>query len=365
MDAESKKNLPQWTRMPAELLIPDPQIAEYIATAHDHIANGLKSEDGELVPQYGLLSLKAQMVPVLAYGSDHLKGQYPNSFNEGQSIFISDRLAKSIAIEEASSQGERKGIVPLVLLHEMHVIMNHGNRMKDFPDNVAQIATEASAYSKLKMGFPEMKWAQCVERDIPASTLPESSIKRYSRMAEETIAREILAECQRVCPAEQAAPSDATLKKALGAMGFKPELCAHPTCKDPGAIGRALASDQREQISRAVADKPTLLHMAAGMGDAAAVEALLPISDAEARDGSGRTALRIAAEAGAEQAVRLLIPASNLSAVGRDGVSAAEAARGQGHSRIAELIEERAVSQAIANRGEQGLEQKRGPSRRL
>ena len=135
-------------------------------------------------------------------------------------------------------------------MHIMHVVMNHGARLGGFPEEVARIAEEASVYAKLKIAFPEIEWAPCVESAIPASGLGRGALLRCAGMLEDSIAAEIMGACGRL-PRGRTAPSDNALRKGLQSLGFLPIRCSHPTCRDPAAILTALAADERAVLLEA------------------------------------------------------------------------------------------------------------------
>ncbi len=66
----------------------------------------------------------------------------------------------------------------------------------------------------------------------------------------------------------------------------------------------------------------TALHIAASRGEPESVELLAPLSDLDARDGDRLTALMVAARGGDARAIKALLPGSDLAAADRDGETA-------------------------------------------
>lgn len=154
----------------------------------DTVANGY------VVPRFGLLTLKARRTPMYCYGHEELKKRFPKSYNDGFHIFLSDDFMRTLVEEEDRSNGEREGIIPLVLHHLTHMIMNHGNRFSAFPQEIAAIGADISVYAKLKKAYPDMKWVASLEKEFSAHKLSDTELSKYAKMAEETIIRELLQE---------------------------------------------------------------------------------------------------------------------------------------------------------------------------
>jgi predicted metal-dependent peptidase len=163
---------------------------------------------GVVMPRFGLLGMKARRTPMYCYAHPELKERFPKSFNDGKHIFVSDDYMRVLmAAEDREHQAfvalERKdrkatqgrnpkeGMVPLLLHHLMHMVMNHHNRFKGFPPEIASIGADISVYSKLKLAFPQLEWVPELEEAFPASKLTLADLKKYSKAAEETILREV------------------------------------------------------------------------------------------------------------------------------------------------------------------------------
>lgn len=226
--------------------------------ARQHIVDAMIYEDGQPCPKFGLLSQNAAQIQAFHYRAATINNGGLKSFDDGQSIFVSDDLIKTVnPLESKFDKGWIK-LLPLILLQEMRILMKHSTRLKTFasgsviPEDIAQIAGETSAYSKLRMGFPDLSWEPCIEQDIAASDLSDEALKRYSVMAEENIAHEILDACNSVSPITAAeGPSKAVLFAALRGMGMRPTLCTHIACRDSNLAELAKAEQQSPDIKRA------------------------------------------------------------------------------------------------------------------
>jgi predicted metal-dependent peptidase len=165
-------------------------------------------QQGIVMPRFGLLSMKARRTPMYCYAHPELKQLFANSFNDGKHIFVSDdymrelikaedRCYEDFLAEEKRDPAKMKkkqpkeGMVPLLLHHLMHMIMNHHKRFKGFPSDLASIGADISVYSKLKLAFPTMEWVPELDEAFPASKLSHEDLKKYAKLSEESIIREV------------------------------------------------------------------------------------------------------------------------------------------------------------------------------
>lgn len=164
--------------------------------------------EGLVLPRFGLLTMKARRSPMYCYAHPHLKQRFPKSFNDGKHVFVSDdymrmlidaeeRCYKEFIAEEKrdprgmKNKRPKEGMVPLLLHHCMHMIMNHHKRFKGFPGEFTAIGADISVYSKLRLAFPDMEWVPELNEAFPASTLTIDEMKKYAKLSEETIIREV------------------------------------------------------------------------------------------------------------------------------------------------------------------------------
>ena len=174
-------------------------------------------QKGLVLPRFGLLSMKARRTPMYCYGHPKLKERFPKSFNDGKHIFVSDdymrvlldaetRELKAFVAKEKAHPGSTKGrqpkegMVPLLLHHLLHMVMNHHRRFKGFPPEIAAIGADISVYSKLRLAFPDMEWLPELDEAFPASKLTQSDLKKYSKLSEDSIIREVAGRYRAVLP---------------------------------------------------------------------------------------------------------------------------------------------------------------------
>lgn len=152
--------------------------------------SGDKMESGFLVPRFGLLSLKMRNTPMYAYDHPALMKLSNTAFTDGVHIFFAADFLRQLNKEEDATKGMEQGAVPLALHELMHMLMNHTRRLTQFPKDVANEAEDQSINAKLQTGFPEIRWVPSL-REVGLA-FRQGDVERYAKMAEETIAREIL-----------------------------------------------------------------------------------------------------------------------------------------------------------------------------
>ena len=174
-------------------------------------------QNGLVLPRFGLLSMKARRTPMYCYGHPKLKERFPKSFNDGKHIFVSDdymrvlleaetRELKAFVAKEKANPGSTKGrqpkegLVPLLLHHLLHMVMNHHRRFKGFAPEIAAIGADISVYSKLRLAFPDMEWLPELNEAFPASKLTQSDLKKYAKLSEDSIIREVAGRYRAVLP---------------------------------------------------------------------------------------------------------------------------------------------------------------------
>jgi len=236
-----------------------PILQQYASAAKHHIASAQIVVSGNPVPKYGLLAQHAKAVEVWVYALPEMQATYPHSFVDGSSrIYVSSDLVGQV-ISEEPEVGD--GMVSLIMLHQMRLLMNHSMRIthlsdgRSIPEDVAQIAGETSAYCKLRMGFPELKWARCVCDEIAARSLPESMVDCFGRIAEEAIAWHIMETCSDVRTHMGMATGDAVvLLCALSFLDMEPAHCVHSACRDADFVAKAVGVSERSELLAATCD---------------------------------------------------------------------------------------------------------------
>ena len=152
--------------------------------------SGDKMESGYLVPRFGLLSLKMRNTPMYAYDHPALMKLSNTAFTDGVHVFIAADFLRQLNKESDATNGMEQGAEPLILHELMHMLMNHTRRLRQFPRDIANEAEDLSINAKLQMGFPEIKWVSSL-REVGLS-FKQGDQERYAKLAEETIARELM-----------------------------------------------------------------------------------------------------------------------------------------------------------------------------
>ena len=157
--------------------------------------SGDKMENGYLFPRFGLLSLKMRNTPMYAYDHPALMNISNTAFTDGVHVFISADFLNQLDKEEELANGMEQGATPLILHELMHMLMNHNRRLRQFPKDVANEAEDLSINAKLQMGFSEIKWVSSL-REVGLA-FRQGDVERYAKLAEETIARELIEKRQK------------------------------------------------------------------------------------------------------------------------------------------------------------------------
>lgn len=157
--------------------------------------SGSISIDGIIVPRFGVLSLKAATTPMYVYSHPALKKICSTGFTDGVHVFICVDFYKKLNDDVKRSKGENFGI-EMLLMHEiMHMMFNHTRRLRQFPHDIANKAEDLFINTKLQLGFPDMKWCDTL-KEIGLG-FKKGDTEKYPFLAEETIARELMAERQK------------------------------------------------------------------------------------------------------------------------------------------------------------------------
>lgn len=148
--------------------------------------------DGHLLPRYGVLSLILHTTPCYVYGHPRLKEMCRTAFTDGVHTFICDDFFRDLMDDVEDSNYTEYGIEPLILHELMHKMLNHVDRLKQFPKDLANKAADLSINTKLSAAFPEMEWCKSL-RETGLGFKPGDK-EKYIGLSEESIARELLSE---------------------------------------------------------------------------------------------------------------------------------------------------------------------------
>lgn len=145
---------------------------------------------GVPLPRFGVLSLLMQQTPVYCYNHPALRKICKTAFTDGIHVFICEDFYRRLEKDVTDSKGQEFGIEPLVMHELMHKLLNHTNRLRQFGPIIANKAEDLSINTKLQLGWPEMKWCKSLRET--GLGFKAGDIEKWSPLAEETIARELL-----------------------------------------------------------------------------------------------------------------------------------------------------------------------------
>lgn len=153
---------------------------------------GTKLENGIPIPRYGLLSLEAAITPVYVYDHPAFLKVTNTAFTDGVHVFVYAGFLRKLCEEENESKGTEYGAEPLLLHELMHKLLGHTHRLAQFPKDIANKAEDLVINSKLQLSFQQMKWTKTIS-ELGLGFKP-SEAEKYATMAEETIARQLMAD---------------------------------------------------------------------------------------------------------------------------------------------------------------------------
>lgn len=175
------------------LMAPD-DMAELLMDYRQYIiGERMDSESKKLTPRFGLLSLKGRSTPIYAYGHPALCERFPTSFSDGVHVYVNANFMRVLVEEEEASGGAVEGVVPLLLHSLSHLVLRHHKRFLGFPRRVADVGSDVAVNCKLRMAYPDMKWAPSLLAVSPGASMSRLKTERYAKLAEETIMHEIMA----------------------------------------------------------------------------------------------------------------------------------------------------------------------------
>lgn len=156
------------------------------------VMSGTKIEQGYVLPRYGLLSLKSANTPMYVYDHPALMKITNTAFTDGVHIFVCAKFLRKLVEEEEAAKGVENGCEPLIMHELMHMLLGHTQRLRQFPRDIANKATDLVINSKLQLGFPGMRWSKTISE--LGLGFKASEAEKYAPLAEETVARMLIAE---------------------------------------------------------------------------------------------------------------------------------------------------------------------------
>lgn len=180
----------QWDAFERTTLMAPDREAEIIQDCSAYI-RGDTVENGIVMPRYGLLTFRARRAPCYCYGHPEIKAKFPHGFNDGRHIFVSDDFVRELSAQEDASGGTKEGLIPYLLKHLTHMVMNHNRRLDRFHPEIAQMGADLWARAKLKLAYPDMDWVPLLEETIPGAGATPAQLIEIAKRAEESLAAEL------------------------------------------------------------------------------------------------------------------------------------------------------------------------------
>lgn len=177
--------------------------------------------DGMLMPRFGVLSLILRTTPTYVYGHPAFKKMCRTAFTDGVHVFICDEFYQKLLQDCQEAKGAEYGIEPLILHELMHKMFNHVQRLHQFPKQLANKAADLSINTKLRAGFPEIEWCKSL-RETGLGFNP-GDIEKYLPLAEESIARELMAEELKELQKKQQQKQQGQQGQGQGGQSGKPQ----------------------------------------------------------------------------------------------------------------------------------------------
>lgn len=157
------------------------------------VLNGSTYVGGESVARYGVLSLLAMNTTVFIYDHPRLKQITNTAFTDGIGIFLDADFFRKLREQEEDSDGNKHGIIPLLLHELMHKLKLHTTRMRGFDPRIANIAQDLVINAQLMKGFGDQLPPVPLLQET-GHGFDEQSAEKYYKMSEEVVAEQLTIE---------------------------------------------------------------------------------------------------------------------------------------------------------------------------
>lgn len=144
------------------------------------------SYNNETAPRFGVLSLLSMNTPIYCYDHPRLKKIANTAFTDGISIFVDADFMRKLHQQEVDSDGQKFGVMFLLLHELMHKLSMHTTRMRNMDARIANIAQDLVINGKLLKGFTTIPPVPLLEEI--GQGMNESSAEKYYKMSEEVVA---------------------------------------------------------------------------------------------------------------------------------------------------------------------------------
>ena len=148
-------------------------------------------KSGVSYPRFGLLSLVAGNTPMYVYDHPALMDITNTAFTDGIHCFVCADFLRELK-SEYEEDNKKDGPTQLILHELMHRLLNHTRRLGMFSKHIANQATDLVINSQLHLSFPEMEFSTILS-EVGVGFKPGEA-EKYAPLAEETVARMLLAE---------------------------------------------------------------------------------------------------------------------------------------------------------------------------
>jgi hypothetical protein len=173
-----------------------PELQHALDAARVYVAADAPIEyGGAYVPRYGILSLLSRDTPGYVYTHPAIAAVCQTAFTDGIHTFFYGPFLQLLLQSEREHPGclER---VPILCHELMHKLLEHHRRLLNFPQSIANEATDCSINPRLALMFHERREKYGPIFAQGHGMTSQSEMDRYCRLSEEQIARELMDQCQ-------------------------------------------------------------------------------------------------------------------------------------------------------------------------
>lgn len=173
-------------------------MSEFLEEISNYISGeSFDFKSGVSYPRFGLLSLVSNNTPMYVYDHPALMEITNTAFTDGIHCFVCCDFLRELK-DEYEKDNKQDGPSQLILHELMHRLLNHTRRLGMFSKQIANQATDLVINSQLHLSFPEMTFSTILS-EVGLGFKPGEA-EKYAPLAEETVARMLLAEEQKKKP---------------------------------------------------------------------------------------------------------------------------------------------------------------------
>jgi hypothetical protein len=148
-------------------------------------------QGGAYLPRYGILSLLSRDTPGYVYTHPAIAALCDTAFTDGCHVFFYGPFLEALCQSERDNPGclER---VPVWCHELMHVLLEHHRRLRNFPQPIANVATDCSINPRIALMLRERHQKHGPIFACGSGLANPAEIERYRKLSEEQIARELM-----------------------------------------------------------------------------------------------------------------------------------------------------------------------------